>query len=295
MAAQAEKVSVVPVTSLPAIYDWLQESRPESAETRAFRDAELRLVKEINLTLVVSKQERSVIHHYPPHAPVHIVSNIMPAISHSIFPCEQRQGLLFVGSLGHLPKVGAIENLFDHVLPALRNVAPALVADPGFRVHIVGSRHGAEAQSQLEKYRDLAMLHVNLSSELLDLLLARVRVFIAPLLIGGGVKGKVMQAMANGLPVVSYEIGVEGMDVKHGQHAMVARDTAEFADYIAELHGNCSTWSQISHGGLKLIREAYLETSALTGLKGVVQELAVRRPDPTQQYCRIGQQVELTT
>ena len=292
MVAQAGTgSSAVANTSLPAIYEWLQESRPESAEMRTFRDAELRLVKETDLTVVVSEQERSVIHRYLPRARVHIVSNIMPAKAPPRFPCAQRQGLLFVGSLGHPPNRGAIENLFDHVLPALHEIAPALTRDPGFKVHIVGSGNGAWAQTHLEKHKKIAVLHVNLSSELLELLLARVRVFVAPLLVGGGVKGKVMQAMANGLPVVSYEVGVEGIDVKHGQDAMVAHDAAEFVDHIARLHEDCSAWSQVSRGGLRLIREAYLETNARLGLKGVLDELAVQKPDPGQRKCKAGQQV----
>ena len=282
--------SAIANTSLPAIYEWLQGSRPESAEMRAFRDAELSLVKETNLTIVVSEQERSVIHHHLPHAPVHIVSNIMPARAMSTFPCAQRQGLLFVGSLGHPPNLGAIEHLFDHVLPALHEIAPALTKAPGFKVHIVGSGNGAWAQARLKKHTNIAILHVNLSSELLEMLLARVRVFVAPLLVGGGVKGKVMQAMANGVPVVSYEVGVEGIDVKHGKHAMVAHDATEFADHIAKLHGNCSAWSQVSRGGLSLIRKAYLETNARMGLRGVIKQLAVQIPDPRQRHCKAGQQ-----
>ena len=100
-----------------------------------------------------------------------------------------------------------------------------------------------------------------------------------------------MQAMANGLPVVSYEVGVEGIDVKHGQHAMVAHDAAEFADHIAKLHEDCSAWSQVSRGGLCLICEAYLETNARLGMKGVLDELAVQKPDPRQRKCKAGQQV----
>ncbi len=136
-----------------------------------------------------------------------------------------------------------------------------------------------------------AVLHVNLSSELLELLLARVRVFVAPLLVGGGVKGKVMQAMANGLPVVSYEVGLEGIDVKHGNHAMLAHDAADFAEHIAKLHEDCSAWSRVSRGGLSLIREAYLETNARMGLQGVIAELAVQSPDPRRRHCKAGQHV----
>ena len=153
----------------------------------------------------------------------------------------------------------------------------------------MGSGNGAWAQAQLGKHNKLAVLHVNLSSELPELLLARVRVFVALLLVGGRVKGKIMQAMANGLPVVSYEIGIEGIDVKHGNHAMVAHDTAGFADHIARLHDDCSAWSQVSRGGFNLIREAYLETNARMGLKGVTQELVVQKPDLRQRHCKADQ------
>ena len=57
MVAQAgTENAAVADTSLPAVYEWLQESGHDSAEMRAFRDAELRLVKETNLTIVVSEQ-----------------------------------------------------------------------------------------------------------------------------------------------------------------------------------------------------------------------------------------------
>lgn len=70
---------------------------------RASRDAELALIKAADLTRVVSEQERTVVHQHITGAPIHIVSLIMPELSRPIYPRLQRQGVLFMCSLTHLP------------------------------------------------------------------------------------------------------------------------------------------------------------------------------------------------
>lgn len=118
-----EGVSAVTDTSLPAVYRWLEERGSANVEMRAYRDAELELVRKTNLSIVVSEQEQSIIHRYLPGAPVHVVSLIMPEISRPVFPCAQRQGLLFVGSLGHPPNAQvsclAACRALDHMLRCL--------------------------------------------------------------------------------------------------------------------------------------------------------------------------------
>ena len=120
-----EGVSAATDASLPAVYKWLEEQGSANAEMRAYRDAELKLVRETNLTIVVSEQEQSAIHRYLPGAPVHVVSLIMPEMSRPVFPCAQRQGLLFVGSLGHPPNAQvscqAACRARDHMLCCLYN------------------------------------------------------------------------------------------------------------------------------------------------------------------------------
>ena len=70
---------------------------------------------------------------------------------------------------------------------------------------------------------------------------------MAPLRYGAGVKGKVGEAMAFGLPVVTTSVGAEGMGIEPGSHALVADDPQTFADAIVEapsereLSGPCAT------------------------------------------------------
>ena len=102
-------------------------------------------------------------------------------------------------------------------------------------------------------YSSIPTLHVNLSSALLELLLACVKVFVVPFLVGGGVKGKVLQAMTRGLPVVAYSVAVEGIDVMHGQDVLVAQDAQEFAQCVPQLHIDCNVWSRLSQRGLRIM------------------------------------------
>ena len=181
----------------------------------------------------------------------------------------------------------AVEHLFNRVLPLLKDRMPAsLAAD--LHVHIVGSGNPARLQALLEQHSNIVTLHVNLSSALLELLLARVKVFVAPLLVGGGVKGKVLQAMTHGLPVVAYSIAVEGINVTHGQDALVARDAQEFAQYVAQLHTDCDTWSRLSQGGLRIIQTGYTYHKAQAAMRTLLAAAGMQRHtlENKQHTCR---------
>ena len=62
--------------------------------------------------------------------------------------------------------------------------------------------------------------------------LQRCRVSLAPLRYGAGVKGKVNQAMAHGLPVVATACAVEGMHLQDGSDVLVADTAEDFASAV---------------------------------------------------------------
>ena len=66
---------------------------------------------------------------------------------------------------------------------------------------------------------------------------------------GAGVKGKVNQAMAHGLPVVATSAAVEGMHLQGGVDALVADDAAAFAEAVIRLHGDAVLWEQLAQNG----------------------------------------------
>ena len=60
-------------------------------------------------------------------------------------------------------------------------------------------------------------------------------VYIVPLRVGGGTRLKVLEAMATGLAMVSTRLGAEGIDLVHGEHAMLADSPSDFAEATVRL------------------------------------------------------------
>jgi len=72
------------------------------------------------------------------------------------------------------------------------------------------------------------------------------RVFVAPLRFGAGIKGKVGEAMAHGIPVVTTSIGAEGFGLTHRQDVMIADDPKSFATAVADLYSQQELWETIA-------------------------------------------------
>jgi len=65
--------------------------------------------------------------------------------------------------------------------------------------------------------------------------LSRYAVFVCPVLSGSGVRVKLLEAFAAGIPVVSTTIGAEGLARKHGEFCLLTDTPSEFADGVLRL------------------------------------------------------------
>ena len=83
----------------------------------------------------------------------------------------------------------------------------------------------------------------------LEPLLDGCRVSVAPLRFGAGVKGKVNQAMARGLPVVATNCAAEGMHLRDGEDVLIADDADAFADAVVRAHEDRALWQRLREGG----------------------------------------------
>ena len=62
-------------------------------------------------------------------------------------------------------------------------------------------------------------------------------------------KGKIGEAMAWGLPVVTTTIGAEGMDLQDGKDALIGDTPEDFADQIIDLCEDADLWNSIARNG----------------------------------------------
>lgn len=174
---------------------------------------------------------------------------------------HERSGLLFVGNFAHLPNIEAVEHLTREVLPRLP-------------VGLLAEHHATVVGNALdERVRAVGDFpHTELLGWVPDITehLHRARVVVVPLLHGAGVKGKVVQALLAGTPVVSTEVGVEGLGLDPGDPAcpvVVANDAASFAGAVSTLltdddewqrrAAHARSWAEQRHGAA-VVRDALL-------------------------------------
>ena len=222
------------------------------------RELELALIRNADATLVVSEVERALLAIDAPGADVRVLSNL-----HRDAPpgpaWSQRDGLLFVGGFRHPPNVDAVLWFVREVFPRIRETRPSLAFDCV----------GGDVPHEIARLADLPGVRIHGHVPDLQPLLDGTRVSIAPLRYGAGVKGKVNQAMAHGLPVVATTCAVEGMHLRDGEDVLVADDPDAFADAVLHLHGDEALWSRLAANG----RDNVARHFSLDAARAVVREL----------------------
>lgn len=232
----------------------LEQSARLQDEAQTSKSVELALCAQSDLVFVVSPIEASLLAQHIPAEKIALVSNI-----HRTYPgtttFAERNGLLFVGGYQHPPNVDAVDFFLDAVLPLIR---PRL---PDMAVHIIGSKMPDRWHRRVDR-------HTHLHGFVADLtpLYDRVRLAIAPLRYGAGVKGKVNQSMAHGVPVVATTMASEGMHLVHDRDVLIADQAEDFAEAVVRLHEDPVLWQRIATGGLQNIEQHF-------SFKAVEQEL----------------------
>jgi len=123
---------------------------------------------------------------------------------------------------------------------------------PGVRFTIVGSNPPDEVKA-------LANDHVEVTGYVPETTpyLHRSYISVAPLRYGGGMKGKVGEAMAHGLPVVSTTVGAEGMGLTDRKNVMIADTPEAFRDAVVELLSDPGLHAKIREKSMEHIERNY--------------------------------------
>jgi glycosyltransferase involved in cell wall biosynthesis len=148
----------------------------------------------------------------------------------------------FLGGYRHPPNIDAVRFFLDRIFPLLK------AADPAMRFIMAGANPSAELQA-------LASDDVVVTGMVEDLrdVFDRVRVFVCPLRVGAGAKGKVASALSYGVPVVATSIGAEGMGLVEGETVLVADEPAAFAAAVLRVYRDRALWERMSAASLALV------------------------------------------
>ena len=221
---------------------------------------ELELVDAADVTLVVSDAEREVLRTLRPSARIELVSNI-----HQIYgsptPFEARRDCLFIGAFAHPPNRDAVLWLAREILPLVRAEIPDL------RCHVIGADPPAEIRALANEWLVVCGYVPDV-----DPFFDTCRLSVAPLRYGAGVKGKINQSLAHGLPVVTTSQGAEGMYLRDGESALIADDPSTFAAAMVQLYQDSKLWRRLSSGGLAVMETHFSFGAARQAILGAIHE-----------------------
>ena len=142
--------------------------------------------------------------------------------------------MIFFGNYAHLPNVDGALWLAQEILPRVRSALPEI----GLTIA------GADPTPEIWRRHSDGVVVTGYVPNL-DALIAQHRVAVLPLRFGAGVKGKVLRAMACGMPVVTTPIGLEGITERDECFA-VGSTAEELAEEIMRVYSNLERWNELS-------------------------------------------------
>ncbi|MCW2004555.1 GT2 family glycosyltransferase/glycosyltransferase involved in cell wall biosynthesis [Xanthomonas arboricola] len=216
-----------------------------SAERTRLR--ELEIMAATDVTVLVSAAEQAQLHADAPQIRTALLSNLHE-VAGSGQPFAQRRDLVFVGGFRHPPNVDAVQWFISAIFPLVRAQLPDVV------FHCIG----ADVPAALQLLADETP-GVQLHGHVPDLVpyMDTLRIAVAPLRFGAGVKGKINLSMAHGQPVVGTTCAVEGMHLHDGEDVCVADKADAFAAAIVRLYQDAALWQRLADNGLRNVAQHF--------------------------------------
>ena len=260
----------------------------EDSEARLTRDPEVRrkaqekqhlehdLIEQADETWVVSPVEQQLLREEWPSKSVRLVSNIVD-IPGSKTPFTLRRDYLFIGGFQHRPNIDAVLFFVQKIYPLVKEH----LCDAKF--YIIGDKAPPEIVALATERIVVAGLQRDVGP-----FFDSVKLSVAPLRFGAGVKGKINQSMAFGVPVVATSLAVEGMDLTDHEDILVADEPEDFARALIELYESEELWNTLSQNSIKETRASYsTDTASKTleflfsddHLRSLGQSVAVRQQE----------------
>ncbi len=243
------------------------------------RERELKVMKSVDAVLSYNDVEHSV-----------IASHNM--VTENIFKCpwvltekpcnksfSDRTGIAFLGGFNHFPNKEAVTYFSQNIMPKL------LVRMPELKFYVYGSKVTEEIQA-LENDSIEVVGYVETLSDVFD----NCRVFVAPLLSGAGIKGKVLESISYSVPSVLSPIAAESTGLVDGVSAFIAKTDDQWVDGIEKLYTDKNVWEDLSNSCGALTREIY---SFESGLESMARMMSFLELDPSSNRSKFFNRADI--
>ncbi|MDD2523439.1 MAG: glycosyltransferase [Endomicrobiaceae bacterium] len=226
----------------------VHQKRKNLIASKYYKKIEMLLYRKSDILLTISSKEAKEMSSLTKNKIIYV----MPCFFYRDFTSSEynfniRNDLIFVGGERELANKDGIQWFCEYIFPQI------LLKNNDMKIFIVGYYE----KSFINKYSSNNIIFKgNISDKELELLYSSVRISIAPLRFGAGVKGKVVEALCNGVPMISTDYGIEGIpDVE--SIIAVANDEKSFTDTLISIYDNQKYLENISNLSLKFAKEHF--------------------------------------
>ena len=174
--------------------------------------------------------------------------------------------ILFLGNFFWLQNVEAAQYLIAHVFPELIKKIPKLklvVAGQNVSEKLINIKHNNIIIKALAPDDEQEVKKMYQSSTL----------FLAPIFGPGGTRLKILASMAAGLPVISTDIGIEGLELTDGKHVLVARTPEEFVSQTVRILKDHALYVSIQEQAFNVAKERFSWKNIAKKLETVYKEI----------------------
>ncbi|HUG33492.1 MAG TPA: glycosyltransferase family 4 protein [Anaerolineales bacterium] len=245
----------------------------EAGRVKAY---EARIVHEFDRTLAVAEPDARALREalkeeYPAvpaeEAPITVIPIAVDTkVANRFQPRIGSFNILTMGTLYYPPNADGIRWFLVEVFPIIRRALPQA------KLTIVGKSPPADFL-QVAKESDGSVAVTGYVPEL-DPYFAEASVVVIPVRAGGGMRVRILEAFAHGMPVVTTTVGLEGIQAEPGSDVLVADSPHEFAQSTIRLLSDGKLQARLSGNGIRLAKDKYDWQVVLSQLEKVYQSLA---------------------
>jgi Glycosyl transferases group 1 len=236
------------------------QGRPELASLSArVRQSELVAAASAGAVITHSSFEADLLRKAVKNCNVHVVPwAVTPRPTH--VPWSERQGVAFIGHFNHAPNPDAARYLVQQIMPRVWRTHPHI------HCFLAGSA-ASSAVEQLKGPRVEVLGYVPQLASVFD----RVRLTVAPLRFGAGVKGKVLESFAAAVPCAMTHAAAEGIGLPPALMRSVADEPEVLATSIIRLHEDAAAAAAAARAGSELIAERYCQSVVIEKLRAAAE------------------------
>ncbi len=178
--------------------------------------------------------------------------------------------ILFRGVMNFLPNDDAARHFYEDIFPDVKKKVP------GARFVVAGNAPSSALTRAAAK--DPSLTVTGFVKDIRDPM-AEADVVVCPMRIGSGIKIKILESLAMGKAVVATPLACSGLEVKSGQHLIIAESPQEFASQVLQILKDPDLRKRLGTQGMNLVRELYPWNKIAARFETVYQEAVSPEPE----------------